>query len=490
MKILYKVLIGIILSFMCIFSCIGYASVSENLSVIGEIEVDHPVYDTIVITDVEAITNTSVSEIHSIVIPTNIKTTVSGNSGGQIIYKITAHNYSETDTFVFTGVKYDDGYQSVANSLTIATYSDEEYTEVVPAKKGTNFAEGVAVAPGEEITIYAKYTLKSNITSSDILVNFEFKKVIYSVTYMNNNELYYNDHIFDNSVAYTVREDLPDDGGLKFADWINVAAQPVQQYPAGNTNSYTLSAKWDNVYIIIFSDEKGNVLYQESFTSSSTSLSPEGQATVDAIIAELAANVADDELTVAWSDYQIKGSKSDINVRAIYTYHGKLKYTPVDTENDGIIDYYKLEAVNALDGVTEILGSLNGIDVEVIEKLYKNEGNFDFGSGVQTIIMNEGTKHLMHNSLAYTSDLSTVYLPNSITQIDKNVFSRNTGDDRKKLTIYYNGTKAEWDAISKHEDWQNGLLTGSRVICSDGYYEVERKYYVIYEKYTWTFYPN
>ena len=58
----------------------------------------------------------------------------------------------------------------------------------------------------------------------------------------------------------------------------------------------------------------------------------------------------------------------------------------------------------------------------------------------------------------------------------KNTFSRNWGDDKKVLTIEFNGTKAEWQAIvnNSHDEWHNGLQEGSVVKCSDGYFELDR----------------
>lgn len=493
-KTVFKAVVSVVFSFMTLFIAVGYASLADELAINGEANIV-PNYKEIVITNVIATSGTTGSSGSSTpIFPTSVMSTITGSSGQKIVYKITAHNFSETVSYVYTGPVYGSGFESVANKLSITAATDLTGATRLPNGANENHVSGTPVAPGEDFVFYATYTLNGSVSGGDVLVNYSFKPVIYTVTYANNNSIYAVDCVVNNSVPYPVRNDGPANGSLVFANWVNASANPVDSYPAGNTNNYTLFAKWDNVYMIVFTDERGNLLYQENFTSSATGLSSAGQARVDQIIAELQADAATKELSVKWSDYTIKGAKEDIAVRAVYTYHGNLQYTPVDRNGDGIIDYYQLDAVSTLEPITEVLGNLNGLDVEVINKLYKNEGNFDFGSGVSTIILNEGTKTLNHNSLAYTSDLDTVYLPHSLTYINKNAFSRNTSDDKKVLTIHFNGTLAEWEALRKnsHEDWHNGLRTDSRVICTDGYYslKVTGISWLGLEKYEWTAHPN
>lgn len=489
MKKLFKLFSWILLSFMIFGIMIGYAAVADTLIISGGLDVMPPHYDELVITEVTACSATTATHTTFKVVPTNIKSTITGNAGDQIVYKITAHNYSETETYVYSGAVCSDMYASVADKLTIHASSDEQSLNVIPANSGANYYEGTPVAPGETIVFYATYTVNSSLSSDEIMVNFDFKPVAYSVTYMNGNDVYAVDCITDNSVAYTVKADGPNNGDRLFANWINANAEAVYSYDAGNTNSYTLSAKWDNVYLIIFVDKDGNSIYQETFTDSSSALSAEGQAIVDAKLAEFAAEAAKEDMSVAWSDYDIASATSDITVRLVYTYTGNLKFTPVDSDGDGITDYYQVDAVDKLQDPTVIPGSLNGVSVDVINKLYLNDNNFDYGAGVTTIEIGEGVKTINRNALAYTADLKTVQLPSTIEYLDKNVFSRNFGNDRKVLTIHFNGTMAEWRAIEKHSDWHNGLQSGSIVLCKDGYFELDRGFLGL-GGYNWKAHPN
>ena len=482
MKTWTKAVLGISLSFMCLFACVGYAAISGNLSILGTAEIEPPKYDDIVITSVVACSGTSATQTNSHVPLTNIKSTITGTAGQQIVYKITVHNYSKTETYVYSGAVYSPEYNSVGNKLTISTSADEANTQKIPASSGSNYYEGTPIAPDEEMVFYVTYTLNSKITAGEIMVNFSFKPVIYSVTYMNGNDIHAIDCITDNTVKYNTRAGI-NKPGMSWVGWVNANAIAVSSYPAGNTNSYTLSAKWDNTYLIIFADADGTVIYEEHFTSSSTKLSAEGQAIVDAKLAELNAEAATKYMTVSWSSYTIAGAKTDITVRAIYTYSGYLNLEPVyELPDDGIVDYYKILAVNALPAVVEVPGEVGGIPVKVIERVANEEGENDwnnYADDVTTIIVGEGVETLVHNSLSYTPNLTTVYLPSTIKTMEKNTFSRNDilGNDKKVLTIHFNGTMAEWKAVvaNSNSSWAGGLKEGSVVNCTDGYFRYEKK---------------
>ena len=268
---------------------------------------------------------------------------------------------------------------------------------------------------------------------------------------------------------YTVRTGAisPAASNQRFKYWVNAGSQQTTTIAAGNRNNVVLYESWDNPYTVRFLDQFGNVIYSETFTESDPSVSVPPVPEVEDCIG-------------VWEDYNLKKATSDVTVRPIYTYEGKLKLTPVDDPKDGVIDYYKVEAVAELDEITYIPGYFNGLPVKLVEKLYKNEKNTDYGAGVKTIVIGEGVEDLADNSLAYTTNLDTVKLPNTLEKMGKNTFSRNNtlngifgGDnDRKKLAITYNGTKAEWDKLvsNSDEDWANGLEKGTTIECIDGVY--------------------
>lgn len=483
---------GFLLVLMTVLLCVGYAALTDSLLATGSASME-VLRDGIVITDVKVVSGTTATDgLADAVYPTNLKSKLTGSAGQKVVYAITVRNYSLTDTYVYMGVDGSDQYAATMSKLSVKASADASGAKPLPNNTAATYAEGTPIAPGQEYTFYVTYTLGGALSNADLLLHYAFSKVVYTVTYMSGNEIYAVDCIVDNSKPYTVRSYGPDNGGQRFADWVNANAVGVDSYPAYNTNSYTLSAKWENVYLIIFVDEKGNVLYEETFTDTTKKygLTTAGQAETNAILEELRRADGLDDMSVSWSSYDLKNATSDITVRPVYTYTGNLRYTPVDENKDGITDYYQVDAVDALDEHTKIRGSFMGLDVRVVNKLYKNDDNYDYGSGVKIIEIGEGVRTLNHNSLAYTSSLQTVKLPHTLERIEKNAFSRNSGSDRKVLRIEFNGTMAEWAAVSKDGDWHNGLQTGSRVVCSDGYYELTFRGIFGLGTYTWKSYPN
>lgn len=489
-----RVLCGLVLSFGCVFISLGYAALSDTLHVSGTADATAPV--GLYITE---ITHISGPDLHAdSVYPTNMSATITGARGETAVYQITVYN-NTSNTYIYSGTAVSDVYADVQRKVEITASSDRGNTNQFSTTVAANYVSGVTlqeIGPQETYTFYTTYTLTDNVTAGNIMVNYQFVPFYYSVTYLSDNQTYAVDYITDNNITYDVRTTGPGKDGQKFAGWVNASLTHVTSYPPLNTSDYTLSATWENTYLIMFVDHRGNVLYQETFTDSTkkNGLSSAGQEIVNTILAELAAEAAKDNLSTAWSEYNMASATGDITVHPVYTYTGNLQFEPVDENADGITDYYKVIAVDVLDSYTYIPGRIDflDMDIRIVEKLYKNEDNFDYSAGVTTIEVGEGVTQLEHNSFAYTADLKTVKLPSTLTYIGKNTFSRNFGNDKKVLTIEFNGTIAQWHAINKHEEWDNGLKVDSKIICSDGYIQKtkERFEFIVTRPSEWKDYPN
>lgn len=463
-----------------VFATWSYAStpdvLDKNHSFNSTIK-DFVYFDEVVIKDVTAISNTLNQQDSDYIQPTEIKSTLSGSAGQKVVYKVTARNYSKTDTYVYAGAS-----TNALNGVTITVYEDEQNTKVMESNLSANAHEGTPIAPSENFVFYISYTLTKNVTVSDVVIEYVFKPIIYTVTYLNSNQTFAVEHVTNNQRVYNVTSKKPQHQSLVFAGWVNANAVVVNTIPVGNTNNYTLSASWENVYLIIFADVNGNVLYQEQFTDSSKKLSDSGQAKVDQILADLNAEASKNHMIVSWSEYDIASAKSDITVKAIYAYNGILNLVPVyEQPDDGIVDYYKVVAVDTLPENVLVPSSVGGIPIKVVERIANTEGENDwnnYAEAVKTITVQEGVERLEWNSLAWTPNLSTVKLPSTITYLAKNTFSRNDffGNDKKVLTIEYNGTIAEWKALVANSDkaWDGGLQGGSVVLCKDGYLELSK----------------
>jgi len=469
------VILCAVISLMFCFISVGYAALTATLSVSGSATVEPMVFDTLVITDVAAVSGNVTSESSGRVIPTNVRSQFTGSAGQTVTYKITVHNYSESETFIYAGASVSDAYADVSSKLSVSASKDAGNTDVLGNNLSADVIIGTPIAPGEEFVFYATYTLTSDLSGDEIIINYKFKAVKYTVTYLNNNELYAVDCIVNNSIPYSVRSDYPDGGGYSFAGWVNANATRVESYPKDNTASYTLTAKWENVYLIIFVEADGTVIYEENFTESSTGLSAAGQAIVDQKLAELNNEAAAQHMTVSWSSYDIANATSDITVRAVYNYGGILGIVPV-YGGDGIVDHYEVQAVD--DNLPEeivVPGYVGGLPVKIVQRITNVAGSSDWNNyerNIKRIVIGEGVEELAHNSLSYTPNLVEVQLPSTLKKMGKNTFSRNDlfGMDKKTLTIVYNGTVAEWNAVVAASDsnWDGGLKNGSTVKCLDG----------------------
>ena len=330
----------------------------------------------------------------------------------------------------------------------------------------------------------------------------------YSITYVNDYEVLAIKYVTETGAVNTANSAAQDlvekwaaeniTGTWKFGGWMNAGSTKLTQIDANNTKNIVLYPYFNKPYTARFVDQNGNVVaycffHKEDLTKL--------DATKDVAQSQLPApgehfefdywEVNANGTKVQYNKNNFANYGYDVTIYPVYRYTGNLKLTPVDEDSNGTIDYYKVEAVDALDETTTIPGYVNGVPVKVVEKLYKNDNNWDFGSDVKEIIIEEGVEELARNSLGYTSNLTTVKLPNTLTTLGKNTFSRNTGEDRKVLTIVFNGTMKEFAEIEKDEDWHNGLKTGTTVVCTDGTYSLKADVteifgLVISQKYTWT----
>ena len=182
--------ICILLSFMFCFTCIGYASLTTDLTVEGTVEIEWVPPEAVVITKVEFVdsASTATSNDFERFLPTIVDSTISGSAGQTVTYKITVQNYSpyrysyvgiSCDASVYNNNVYGDGTQNHSGTgLTVTTKN------VVTDSAGT-FGAGTTIAakgtvdengdPLDTLTFYATYTIKSGALSSiHTLLNYEF----------------------------------------------------------------------------------------------------------------------------------------------------------------------------------------------------------------------------------------------------------------------------------------------------------------------------
>ena len=176
MKTWTKAMLGISLSLMCLFMCIGYATLSDNLSISGNASATPPPEpDGIYISKVEIFSSSGMSSDASttIVLPTNLKTSVNAlTRGASITYAITVNNKTDM-TYWYLGTNIESKADS--NNLINTTNGISITTKDSSSSSSTAFDKSDWVPPHTERTFYATYVFGSsaqgNITT---LVNFSF----------------------------------------------------------------------------------------------------------------------------------------------------------------------------------------------------------------------------------------------------------------------------------------------------------------------------
>lgn len=319
----------------------------------------------------------------------------------------------------------------------------------------------------------------------------------YSITYINDYEVLAITYVTEDGAVSTANAAAQDlvvkwanknigEGKFAFGGWMNAGSTKLTEIDANNADDIVLYPYFNNPYTARFVDLQGNVIAYCFFHEEDTT---KLAATLDAAKAALPAPDVDTALTgwqVRYKDEdagkniaedfdeeKFKSYEHDVTVYPVYTYTGNLKLTPIDTENDGIIDYYRVDATQNLSGTVNVPGVVNGIPVAVVQDLCYGSNILNLNTGLKKVTFGEGVERIESKAIAFTSSLSEVDLPSSLEYIGKNVFasdgfiSGGVASWYKTITINYNGTKAQWEQVEKANGWNNNVKKIT-VVCTDG----------------------
>ena len=170
MKRIVRKLLCVALSFMFVFSCVGYAAVSDSLQIFGNTKVSIP--SGLFITNITTKSTTNIDK-HEVSYPeytTTVNSIISrkGNSAGTVVYEITVLNNTEHE-YAYRGLYYMTSYGG--NSYVSTSNANNKLGVVV------KFPNGSLVAPKEKLTFTVTYTEGKNIGANlnlDTLINFQF----------------------------------------------------------------------------------------------------------------------------------------------------------------------------------------------------------------------------------------------------------------------------------------------------------------------------
>ena len=139
-----------------------------------------------------------------------------------------------------------------------------------------------------------------------------------------------------------------------------------------------------------------------------------------------------------------------------------------------------LSSITIPDSVTSIgesafsgCSELTSIIVVEGNTKYHSAGNCLIETATKTLILGCKTSDIPTDgsvtsigdwAFAYCTGLSSITIPDSVTSIGENAFYNCTG----LTSITFNGTIAQWRAISKGNNWKDGVPGACKVICTDG----------------------
>ena len=176
MKAWLKILLGISLSFMCVFSCIGYAAVSAPMRVFGTVKNAIPY--GLFITNIETTNETNIDKnvVSHVEYTTTVDSDISrSRSTGTVVYRITVLNNTNL-TYTYRGIYYQSNLSGYNGNVYISETPGRSYIGV-ECSLDDKSTEEKKVEPGRELTFTVTYTVGSGRPSGTdwrTLINYQF----------------------------------------------------------------------------------------------------------------------------------------------------------------------------------------------------------------------------------------------------------------------------------------------------------------------------
>ena len=159
---------------MCLFICLGYAAITNNLYVIGRVNVVAEDPTGVIIKKVSVSAQSGVSALETAYeLPTNLKSNMQVNAqNASITYEITVYNNSDVVYWYLGPVIYEDydsnGLIGQGGGISITTKNHA-------TQSSTSFGTSDWIPPKTERVFYATYTFGANAQGRiSTMVNFNF----------------------------------------------------------------------------------------------------------------------------------------------------------------------------------------------------------------------------------------------------------------------------------------------------------------------------
>jgi hypothetical protein len=465
MKIWKRVILGVVFSFVAFFTCLGYAALTDQLSITGTVTATMP--KDIFITEIIPGSDTFKAsfDLREITIENapadttiTFAVTVYNNSGARKV--CTGWNTSLGTINNYTAALTGDEEQDKKNIIAFAQRDNEDDPYY-------HAANALVVEDQEKVTFYVKYKTE---VEGPVVIDYNFQDFIYKIAYVHNSVDLDTRYVYNNAaVVYTENSTAAEDAekamrdmgeNAEFGYWMDAghtersSIDPDYLEEAGYPTEIVLYPKFNNPFTAMFVNQDGSLLAWSFFNNTSTSkyyyanedTVKKAEADARAALPDLGDEyvfdywiVKGDGINETYDINKFASYKNDVTIYPVYQYNGDVQLIPVDNHNDGDTDFYQVGGYRDPSGqaLVEIPDSFNGKKVEGI-----NANAFSSYAGVHSIV-----------------------IPTTVTNIGENAFaSGNTFGSGQQITIYYKGTKTQWETLTQNNPgWDKGIGTGSRV---------------------------
>lgn len=172
MKNFRNIILCVALFFAFSLICVGYAALTDTMTIFGKADITLPEGLFIVDVSVNGSSNMDRNDFTYLPYSTSVDNTLSrSRSTGSVTYKITVLNNTKR-TYAYRGLYYQPNLSGYNGNPKVSESNNRNYIGVT-----TNFPNGNKVAPGETLVFYATYTIGSSLSSSTnwkCLLNFQF----------------------------------------------------------------------------------------------------------------------------------------------------------------------------------------------------------------------------------------------------------------------------------------------------------------------------
>lgn len=177
MKKWMKILLGISLSFMCVFSSLGFAYLSDSLRISGTAKTDIPAGLFITAVSTESTSNVDDYNITYLQYSTTVDASIdrSRSGSGSVTYRITVLNNTSL-TYSYRGIYYQTNLDGYNGNSYVATSNNNSKIGVVCSLASAT-AKDKKVDPGETMEFTVTYTVGRNLNANTdwkTLINFQF----------------------------------------------------------------------------------------------------------------------------------------------------------------------------------------------------------------------------------------------------------------------------------------------------------------------------